>query len=230
MRNHWLRRERRDGVTCFGNKAAHIMGVVVKDTNIDTKMAAVITTANSRNNLPNMPPMNKMGMNTATKEMLMATTVNPMSREPCKHACSKGTPRSRCRVMFSSTTIASSTTKPVAMVKAMRVRLFKLKPMRYITTQVPAKDKGRATAGMSAVCQRFKNKPTTKITSAMDKTKDFCISSNDARTVGERSNTTAILTAAGKPASNVGKIWRTLSTVSITLPPGCKFSTNSTAG
>ena len=94
------------------------MGVVVKDTNIDTKMAAVITTANSRNNRPSTPPMNKMGMNTATKEMLMATTVNPMSREPCKHACSKGTPRSRCRVMFSKTTIASSTTKPVAMVNA----------------------------------------------------------------------------------------------------------------
>ena len=196
------------------------MGVVVKDTSIDTKMAAVITTANSRNNRPNMPPMNKMGMNTATKEMLMATTVNPMSREPCKQACSKGTPRSRCRVMFSKTTIASSTTKPVAMVKAISVRLFKLKPMRYITTQVPANDNGNATAGMSAVCQRFKNKATTKITNAMDSTNDFWISSKEARTVGERSNTTAICTAAGKPASNMGKMPRTLSTVSITLPPG----------
>ena len=117
--------------------------------------------------------MNKIGMNTATKEILMATTVNPISREPSKQAWRSGMPRSRSRVMFSSTTIASSTTKPVAMVKAIKVRLFKLKPMRYITTQVPASDKGRATAGMSAVCQRFKNKATTKITSAMDSAKDF---------------------------------------------------------
>ena len=196
------------------------MGVVVKDTNIDTMMAAVITTANSRNKRPSTPPMNKIGMNTATKEMLMATTVKPMSRDPCKHASRKGTPRSRCRVMFSKTTIASSTTKPVAMVKAMSVRLFKLKPMRYITTQVPAKDSGKATAGMSAVCHRFKNKATTNITSAMDSTSDFCISSSEARTVGERSNTTAICTAAGKAVCNMGKMRRTLSTVSITLPPG----------
>ena len=48
--------------------------------------------------------------------------------------------------------------------------------------------------------------------------------------MGERSDTTVIVTAAGKPDCNMGNNSRTLSTVSITLPPGCKFNTNNTAG
>jgi hypothetical protein len=55
----------------------------------------------------------------------------------------------------------------------MRLRLFKLKFSKYITTQVPAKDSGTATLGIKAVRQRLKNKATTKITKAMDSTKDF---------------------------------------------------------
>jgi hypothetical protein len=70
----------------WGSHAAHIIGVVVSDTTMLVRMAAVITNANSWNKRPSTPPMNKMGMNTATKEMLMATTVKLMSRAPCKQA------------------------------------------------------------------------------------------------------------------------------------------------
>ena len=147
--------------------------MVVSDTSIEVRMAAVITNANSWNKRPSTPPMNKMGMNTATKEKLMATTVKLMSRAPCKHASRKLNPRSRKRVTFSNTTIASSTTKPVAIVKAIKLKLFKLKFSKYMTTQVPAKDSGTATLGMSAVRQRFKNKATTKITKAIESANDF---------------------------------------------------------
>src|SRR4029450_7504390 len=53
------------------------------------------------------------------------------------------------RAMFSSITIASSTTKPVEMVRAMSVRLFKLYPSRYITAKVPTIESGTATLGIS---------------------------------------------------------------------------------
>jgi hypothetical protein len=53
------------------------------------------------------------------------------------------------RAMFSSTTMASSTTKPVAMVSAISDRLSRLKPARYMTAKVPASDTGTATLGMS---------------------------------------------------------------------------------
>ncbi len=51
--------------------------------------------------------------------------------------------------MFSITTIASSTTKPVAMVSAISVRLLIEKPARYMTPNVPTSDSGTATLGMS---------------------------------------------------------------------------------
>jgi len=51
--------------------------------------------------------------------------------------------------MFSITTIASSTTKPVAIVSAISVRLLIENPTRYITPNVPTSDSGTATLGMS---------------------------------------------------------------------------------
>ena len=45
--------------------------------------------------------------------------------------------------------MASSTTKPVAMVSAMRDRLSRLNPSRYMTPKVPTRDSGTDTLGMS---------------------------------------------------------------------------------
>jgi hypothetical protein len=67
--------------------------------------------------------MNKMGTNTAMSDRLIDTTVKPISRAPSSDACSAVLPRSMWRMMFSSTTMASSTTKPVAMVSAISERL-----------------------------------------------------------------------------------------------------------
>ena len=50
--------------------------------------------------------------------------------------------------MFSSITIASSTTKPVAIVSAISVRMLSEKPARYITPNVPMSDSGTAMLGM----------------------------------------------------------------------------------
>ena len=50
--------------------------------------------------------------------------------------------------MFSIMTIASSTTKPVEIVKAIRERLLRLYPSRYITPNVPTNDNGTAILGM----------------------------------------------------------------------------------
>ena len=65
-------------------------------------------------------------MNTATREMLIETTVDPISAAPLSAASIGLSPFSRWRVMFSSTTMASSTTKPVDIVSAIRERLSML--------------------------------------------------------------------------------------------------------
>ena len=104
----------------------HIIGVVVSDTSSDTSTATESVMENSRNSRPTTPPIMRMGMNTATSDRLMDSTVKPTSREPMIAAWKRGMPASMWRVMFSSTTIASSTTKPVAMMSAMSDRLSRL--------------------------------------------------------------------------------------------------------
>ena len=102
------------------------MGVAVRETSKDTAMATESVTANSRNSRPTMPPISRIGMKTATRERLIETTVKPISFAPTSAASIGGMPASRCRVMFSITTIASSTTKPVATVRAISERLSML--------------------------------------------------------------------------------------------------------
>jgi hypothetical protein len=58
------------------------MGVVVSDITSDTRIVTDSTTANSRNRRPMIPPISRIGMNTATREMLIESTVKPISAAP----------------------------------------------------------------------------------------------------------------------------------------------------
>ena len=73
-----------------------------------------------------MPPMNSTGMNTAASDTVIETIVNAISFEPSNAARIGGLPISMCRTMFSSITIASSTTKPTESVSAISDRLSRL--------------------------------------------------------------------------------------------------------
>ena len=86
-------------------------------------MATDRVIVNSRNSLPTMPPASMNGMNTAISDRLIDTTVKPTSRAPSSAAAIRLIPASMCRDVFSMTTMASSTTKPVAIVSAIREKL-----------------------------------------------------------------------------------------------------------
>jgi hypothetical protein len=100
--------------------------VAVREITIDTRIAADSVTANSRNSRPTMPPIARMGMKAAISDRLIDSTVKPISRAPLSAARRGDMPASTWRAMFSSTTMASSTTKPVAMVRAISDRLSRL--------------------------------------------------------------------------------------------------------
>ena len=102
------------------------IGVSVSDTTPDTRIAALSVTANSWNSRPISPPMKRSGMNTATSDRLMEITVNPICRAPFNAASIGESPFSMKRTMFSITTMASSTTKPVETVSAISDRLSRL--------------------------------------------------------------------------------------------------------
>ena len=69
------------------------------------------------------------------------------------------------RAMFSIITMASSTTKPVEMVRAIRERLLRLNPRRYMAPKVPMRERGTATLGM-IVADRFRRKRKITMTTS----------------------------------------------------------------
>ena len=73
-----------------------------------------------------MSGMNKIGISAATSAAVIEITVNAIWRTPAIAACKAVSPSSIRRMMFSIMMIASSTTKPVAMVSAIRLRLSRL--------------------------------------------------------------------------------------------------------
>ena len=209
---------------------AHIMGVVVSDISSEIITATDRVTANSRNSRPVCPPMKSSGMNTATSDRLMDSTVKPTSRAPSSAALKRSMPASICRLVFSSTTMASSTTKPVATVSAIRLRLFRLKPSKYITPNVPSSDTTVATAGITVARALRKNALTTSTTSAIEISSVSSISRSDERMDWVLSEATCSRTSCGNWACSSGISARTPSTVSITLAPGWRVTSTITAG
>ena len=186
-------------------------------------------TANSRNKRPTCPPINSSGINTATKDKLIDKTVNPTSRAPSRAALKRSIPASMWRLVFSSTTIASSTTKPVATVNAIRLRLFRLKPSKYITPNVPSNDTTVATAGINVARALRKNALTTSTTSAIEMSSVISTSRSDARMELVLSDATDNFTSCGNCACSSGSKARMPSTVAITFASGWRRISTTTA-
>jgi hypothetical protein len=175
----------------------HIIGVSVRDTTAEVTTAMVSVSANSRNMRPTIPVMNKSGMNTAIRESVSEITVKPISRAPSSAASNGPSPSSMWRTMFSIITIASSTTKPVPIVSAIRDRLSRLKPQNHMTPKVAISDSGKATPAMIVARIVRKKTSTTMTTSAMLRSRVNWTSWIEARMVVVLSCTTVSAAPAG---------------------------------
>ena len=111
-----------------------------------------------------MPPISSTGMNTAISEKVIDTMVKPISRAPLSAASNGRMPPSMWRTMFSSMTMASSTTKPTDSVSASSVMLLIEKSNAYIAAQVPISEIGTASAGMMVAETERRNRKITRIT------------------------------------------------------------------
>src|ERR1035441_5086729 len=128
-------------------KRLHSMGVKLMETMPEMRMAAQMVTANSRKRRPRMPAMKRMGMKTAARESVMETMVKPISRLPERAACMGVSPISIWRTMFSSMTMASSTTKPMERISAIMEMLLRLKLSSFMTAKVPTMENGSQLPG-----------------------------------------------------------------------------------
>src|SRR3984893_6970792 len=153
-------------------------------------LATTEVTENSWNNRPITSPMNNSGKWTAISEMVSETMVKPICFDPLSAAAKGLSPISMYRLMFSITTIASSMSKPVAMVKAISERLSRLKPRRYMADSVPMRESDTDKLGMMVARRLRKNKNTTSTTSTTERQSANSISLTEARIVTVRSVST----------------------------------------
>src|SRR5580700_10766970 len=176
---------------------AHNIGVSVSETKPESKMVAVMVTANSRNTRPTMPPINSTGMKTAINEMVIEMMVNPTSREPLSAASNGVMPLSMWRTMFSNMTMASSTTNPTDRVSAMSVRLLIEKLNAYIAAQLAMSEIGTASDGIMVAAAERRNRKITATTSPIAIARVTCTSLTELRTDTERSANNSTLTDGG---------------------------------
>ena len=78
-------------------------------------------------------------------------------------ACIGVLPSSRWRLTFSTTIMASSTTRPMASTSASRVRILMVKPHISMKVKVPIRDSGIATTGISTERGEPRKTKTTRV-------------------------------------------------------------------
>ena len=130
------------------------------------KTAIAAVQPNWTKNLPGTPPMKAVGRNTATKVKVVAMTARPISSAASIDATNGFLPMRRWRMMFSISTIASSTRMPTTSDSDRRVTLLSVKPSSDISQKVGMIDSGNAVAATKVARQSRRNRKTTSTASA----------------------------------------------------------------
>ena len=108
--------------------------------------------------------MNAVGTNTADNTRAMATSAGPTS-SIVRCAASRGViPSWRLRSASSTTTIASSTTMPIARTRPNSESVFSEKPNACSTANVPTSETGIATSGITDARHDCRKRTTTTTT------------------------------------------------------------------
>ena len=134
------------------------MGSSVKLTKSDTSTAKATVTPNWKKILPMMPPMKATGMNTATTAKVVDITARPISLVPSRAASSWVFPISRCRTMFSRTTMASSIRSPIASDSASRVIVLRVKFSTHMMKKELMIEMGRVSPVMTVDRHELRNR------------------------------------------------------------------------
>src|ERR1700742_2681798 len=131
---------------------AESAGVSVRALNAEIETENAIVSANCRNKIPVVPGNSDTGTNTATSTSEVAITAPATSFiATCAALCASVIPSTMCRSTFSITTIASSTTSPVANVMPNSVRVLIENPSSLTKMNVPMSDTGIVIAGMNVL-------------------------------------------------------------------------------
>src|ERR1017187_2159051 len=149
--------------------------------------------------IPVVPGKNETGTNTAisTSDVAMTALVtSPMAREVA--SCGSECYMAMWRCTFSMTTIASSTTSPVASVMPKSVNELMEKPKSLIKANVPMSETGMVTAGMMVARQSSKKRKITTMTMTIASESVTSTSRIESPTTVVASNAMAYSSPGGK--------------------------------
>ncbi len=107
-------------------KWAQQIGTSVIETRYDAPMANATVTARGVKRKRPSPLRNTTGKKTTAVVIVATRTGIATSLAASRAACKGGFPSARCRCVFSSTTMASSTNRPRTSAKPPRVMMFRL--------------------------------------------------------------------------------------------------------
>ncbi|KAG1535769.1 hypothetical protein G6F50_015225 [Rhizopus delemar] len=160
-------------------------------------MAIATVNAWSRNSWPAMPSTNTSGRNTAMVVSVEATTAMLTSRVPAMAACRMPRPRSRALAMLSSTTIESSTTRPVASARPPSDITFKLRPSCPMKKNVAMIETGSDRLITNVLQPSRRNRKMIRIASRPPITASFLTSAMACSMKRDWSSMVVISTSAG---------------------------------
>ena len=142
------------------------------------------------------------------------------SLAPIKAASLGCLPSSICRCTFSTTTIASSTTRPIAITIASKVRRLIEKPINQTRNKAVINDSGMATIGIATTRIEPRNKRMTTTTMMDASINVFPTSSSPSLMDIDKSESIKMVMSAGSCVSISFTLLFTLAATSSGLAPG----------
>src|SRR5271170_4211257 len=153
--------------------------------------------------MPVVPGKNDTGTNTEISTSEVATTALETSAMAADVAeCASVSPWLMCRCTFSMTTIASSTTSPVARVMPKSVSELMEKSKILMKAKVPIRETGIVTAGMTVARQSSRNRKITTMTMRIASSRVVTTSLTESPTTVVVSKATTYLIPGGKDFAN----------------------------
>ncbi len=169
---------------------------------------------------PVEPPKKAIGMNTADSTTAMPTSAPLISPMLLRVASRGDRPSSRIsRSTFSTTTIASSTNRPMASTRPNMVSVLIEKPATASTPIVPNMTTGTAMAGISVARMFCMNRYMIATTSTIASSSVFTTPSIETRTKGVVSKVTVARIPGGKNGASSSSLAFTASAVTSALAP-----------
>ena len=165
-----------------------------------------------------------MGRNTTMVVMVETKMGMATSRAASSTALRRGLPgMARCRLMFSSSTMESSTRRPTARARPPSVKMLSVWPRKYMATMVRSSDSGMAMPMMKVETRELRKSRMTRKARTEPMAASCQRFSIDCRMYVDWSRLRRTSTPGGSPRS-LGMVALTASTTSTVLAPGCLFT------